>query len=600
MNEKPTTWCLFEDSLSAGKPEAGRVFKRPRAEISCYQYSELENSIAELQHALDSGFHLAGWFAYECGYFFEPSLRSLAPKLSSQPLLWFGVFDKPEILSSEECDLFWAAYGNMDVTQALANTRDSVSESEYAEAFVEIQKHITAGNIYQLNYTFKKLFRCEGKPEELYAAIRGAQRVRYGAYIQNDALRILSFSPELFVKKNGQELTCQPMKGTAARGLISVDDLARRENLRLDEKNRAENLMIVDLLRNDLGRLAETGSVRVEKLFEVDAYRTVLQMTSTIKAKAKSAIHPIDIVCKLFPCGSVTGAPKIRAMQIIRELEVSARGVYTGAVGFFSPDGDFSFNVPIRTLAMQANGEVELGIGSGIVTDSSVQAEYAECLLKSNFVRESGVDVELFETFKLDSDARYDFLQEHLTRLRASAEYFGFAFSLEHAGKVLAEHATRTSKTQRVRLSLDRHGTFSLTATDFADVSSMGIQGISISQHKTSPENVFLYHKTSARALYDSEYTHYQQKFTCYDVLFFNSKDELTEASRHNVFLELNGSLFTPPIACGLLPGILRQHMLDSGRAQEKILSRDDLAKATKVFLGNSVRGLIPVTLNDT
>ena len=386
------------------------------------------------------------------------------------------------------------------------------------------------------------------------------------------------------------------MKGTAPRGRTPREDARLKTWLTVDEKQRAENLMIVDLLRNDLGRIAKIGSVEVTDLFTVETYRTVHQMTSGITAELRADMGLKDMLKALFPCGSVTGAPKVRAMEIIRELEAYPRGVYTGAIGHIAPNGDGQFNVAIRTLFIDAGGAGEMGIGSGVVSDSKVDAEFEECLLKAQFFTKADAPFELIETIRWERGIGFHLLERHLVRLQSSATHFGYPFE---RGKVLAALSAEVEKldgdVHMVRLLLAEDGTITVTSTRIELPSKDTVWRFAISDQRVDEKDALFFHKTTRRQFFDREMERQKALTGCDEVVFLNKKGELTEGTRTNLFIELDGRLFTPALPCGLLPGTLREELIDLPRAaaSEAILTLADLTLADRIYLGNSVRGLI-------
>ena len=412
------------------------------------------------------------------------------------------------------------------------------------------------------------------------------QPVEFGALINIDGFQILSASPELFFRRQGDLILTRPMKGTAPRGFSMEEQRVNSEWLANDEKNRSENVMIVDLLRNDLRRICQVNTVTVDELFAIEVFPTVLQMVSTISGCLRPGITYAEIFRALFPCGSITGAPKIRTMQIIRELEEYPRGVYTGTIGFIAPD-EAVFNVAIRTLVLQ-NNEGRMGIGGGIVWDSNPLEEYNECLLKGAFLKRSSSPFQLIETILWDQE--YKFLSEHLSRLASSAEYFDFKL-----GDIKSRLPTHFPQPQRVRLLLFRNGTVNITATPLTYASS---GRVIISKKRTNSKCLFLRNKTTRRNLYDLEYRH-AQSAGYDDAIFMNTEGYITEGAIHNIFIVKDGQWLTPPVTDGLLPGILRSSL----NVTERHITLEDLLSADQVYLGNSVRGLqkiLHITTNDT
>ena len=457
-------------------------------------------------------------------------------------------------------------------------------------------------------------FDAFGSPPALYARLRARQPVPYGALVMlPDGGALLSLSPELFVRNAQGELTARPMKGTApaAPPEQMAENARRAAALANDPKNRAENLMIVDLLRNDIGRIAATGSVKVPTLFQVTRYSSVLQMTSTVQARLRGEASLADIFQALYPCGSITGAPKRRTMEIIAELEGAPRGIYTGAIGWFDPPaagavhavGDFCMSVPIRTLALQAAGpggirRGEMGVGAGIVLDSDPQEEFAECQLKARFLTGLTNDFELFETLRASRDYGCRQQERHLARLAASCAYFGFAWDADAARAALqAACAARPDDTPfRLRLALRQDGQF--TVQSGALTTLPDTVKILLAPDATMADDLFLRHKSSVRARYDAAWRAAEAQGG-FDMLFFNERGELTEGGRSNVFVQLDGCWHTPPLSCGLLPGVQRATMLadPAWNAQETIITRAMLAQAEAIVVCNALRGAMPAKL---
>ena len=411
---------------------------------------------------------------------------------------------------------------------------------------------------------------------------------------------VLSLSPELFFRREGKHMSTRPMKGTAPRGRTPREDARLRTWLAMDEKQRAENLMIVDLLRNDLGRVAKIGSVEVTDLFTVETYRSVHQMTSGISAELRSDMGLKDMLRALFPCGSVTGAPKVRAMEIIHELEPAPRGVYTGAIGHITPSGDAQFNVAIRTVVLDADGG-EMGIGSGIVANSKADSEFEECLLKAQFLTRPDAPFALIETLRYERGTGFHLLERHLARLQTSAAYFGYPFAREDVLQALdREAALVETPVAMLRFLLAEDGTITVTSTAIQLPTKNTVWRFVISDQRLDEKDPFFYHKTTRRQFYDREMERQKALTGCDEVVFLNKKGELTEGTRTNLFVELDGRLFTPALTCGLLPGTLREELLDLPRAaaSEAVLSPQDLLGAERIYLGNSVRGLVRAELS--
>jgi para-aminobenzoate synthetase/4-amino-4-deoxychorismate lyase len=466
---------------------------------------------------------------------------------------------------------------------------------KHAAQVRQIGRWIADGDCYQINLTFPLTFRIYGHPLALYARLRARQPVRYGGYVEIGEEAILSFSPELFFERHGSRVRTRPMKGTAPRGNTPREDEGMLAALLSSAKERAENIMIVDLLRNDLGRLAQPGKVHVEALCEAEAYPTLWQMVSTVAAELPGT-GLAELFGALFPCGSITGAPKIRAMQRIAELEDSPRGLYTGALGWLAPGGDCRFSVAIRTVEVDPGRCARLGVGSGIVADADPDREYAECLLKARFLTGFDPGFELLETLRLEA-GRYPLLSLHLERLQASAHSLGFACPLQALSSALAAEAlARPAGVFRVRLTLAHDGGHQVAASPLVEDKGTHWQVV-LAAEALSATDYLLRHKTTARARYDRALAALAARPTVFDAIFVNTRGEVCEGARSNVFIERDGILLTPPPSCGLLPGVMRRQLLASGRAIEQVLRLDDLRLASALYVGNAVRGLIPVSL---
>jgi len=554
----------------------------------------------EIDQALADGAYVAGYFAYECG----ESLRGIGhceQQNSGAPLGWFGVYSKAYVFNHRTGEFEGEApemisAGNPDVDQdfAITNLRFGLDEESFAEKIAAIQEYIRAGDTYQVNFTDQVGFDFSGSAMALFGALIDSQPVQYSAFIHGENWRILSFSPELFFRLKDNRIVTRPMKGTARRGADLVEDEKIAHWLQNDIKNRSENVMIVDLMRNDLGRICEYGSVRVDRLFAVEKYETLFQMTSEVSGTLRPGVRSADIFASLFPCGSVTGAPKHRTMEIIQELEGGPRGVYTGAIGFFSPEREAVFSVPIRTVVLQNNRGV-MGVGSGIVIDSQAEEEYRECLLKFEFLTRCEESFQLLESI-LWNDG-YSFLPLHLERMEASAAYFGFNFKRDAILAALQQEEklfTAGART-KVRVLLDRCGAISVTHAPIVEQLASG--RVAVSEFRVSSGDRFLRHKTTRRRFFDLQYEEALQRGED-DVLFLNERGEITESARSNVFIEKDGQWLTPPVSCGLLPGTFRRHLLETRpEATEKILHLEDLDSADAVYICNSVRGCRKVTV---
>ena len=544
-----------------------QAFAAPRQVIRADRGDEVPAALAAAEAALAQGRYVAGWLSYELGYVLEPRLTGLEP--GSAPLLRLGIFDGP---------------GDVPAVAGRAYAGPLTPEwnaTEYGTRFKAVKDYIAAGDIYQANLSFRARFPFLGEPRALYEQLLAASGAGHCGYVDDGERQILSLSPELFfdLSRDGL-LTVRPMKGTAPR---EGDDTAEREALAASAKNRAENLMIVDLIRNDLSRIAEKGSVQVSDLFKVETYPTLHTMVSTVTARKRADIGLADILRALFPCGSVTGAPKIRAMEILRQLESSPRGAYCGAVGFFAPDGSAHFNVAIRTLTI-CGGQGEMGIGGGVVQDSRPDSEYAECLLKARFFEAARKPLELIETLRWDNG--FVRLDGHMKRMESSARSLGLLYDSCTARIALQQAITGRTGPLRVRLTLDEQGTHHATAHELNGNPQHWTYAVS--PHPADSRDALLRHKTNWRELYESEV----QRLGTDEVIFCNQRGELTEGARSNIFIRRGDILLTPPLSAGVLDGRLRAELIEQGKAQEAVLTPADLDG--EVWFGNSLRGLIP------
>jgi para-aminobenzoate synthetase/4-amino-4-deoxychorismate lyase len=548
-----------------------RVFRAPLGVIAADRADEVPAALAAVTAALGQGRHVAGWLGYELGYALEPRLGG-----ATGPLLRLGVFSAPD--------------GHAPAAQGRAYAgplRPEWDAAAYAARFARVKAYIAAGDIYQANLSFRARFAFAGEALALYEQLRAASAAGHCGFVDffdeksGGQRQILSLSPELFFDLTADgTLAARPMKGTAPRG---GDDAAERTALAASAKNRAENLMIVDLIRNDLSRIAQKGSVEVSGLFEVESYPTLHAMVSTVTAKKRDGAGIAEILRALFPCGSVTGAPKIRAMEILRELESSPRGAYCGAIGHFSPDGSARFNVAIRTLTIQG-GQGELGIGGGVVQDSSADSEYAECLLKARFFEAARRPLELIETLRFENT--FIRLESHLARMRNSASVFGLAFDAA-AAKAALEHAVAgRAGPLRLRLTLNEMGYTQAGAYDLPP--NPAHWTYAISPERTNSSDLLLRHKTNWRGLYEDEL----KRLGTDEVIFCNQRGEVTEGARSNIFVKRDGVLLTPPLEAGVLDGRLRAELVATGKAREAAVTPDDLGG--EIYFGNSLRGLIP------
>ena len=573
-----TNYVLLETLRKDKDNKQNYLFTDPVTIISCRQRSELKNCFRQIESYLQKGFYLAGFFSYELGYILEESLTRYYPK-QYHPLIWMGVFRRPHSLTKP---LAAVEINNFYLSTPALN----VSRTEYGKNIAIIKELIRGGDTYQINYTAKYKFDFWGDIIAFYNRLKEMQKVSYSALIKYNGNYIVSLSPELFfrIDKN-RRITVKPMKGTAPKN--------SGQWLTSDKKNRSENVMIVDLLRNDLGRICKTGSVRVKQLFEIEEYETLQQMTSTVQGNLLPQVKIWDIIKSLFPCGSVTGAPKINSMKIIHALEKEPRNIYTGAIGYLAPDNTAVFNVAIRTIDLEYVGagkyKAQMGIGGGIVYDSEPEAEHRECMLKAKFLIDSVPDFSLIETMLCDR-GKIKYLAAHLRRLKASARYFNIPCNIAAVKQTLQKQTSSLKGSLRLRLLLDAAGETTVEHASFV-MNKSALLKIAISKYKIKSQDIFLRHKTTHRKLYDEEYKKYTAQ-GYFDIIFRNEKDEITEGAISNIFIRENGCYYTPPLTSGLLSGIQRQVMIKRLKAKEKVLYLSDLKKADKIFLTNSVRGI--------
>ena len=531
-----------------------KLFTKPIKIIQAFNQDELIQAFSQIEK-LKKEFFILGYIRYE----------TFTVQKSNFPLLYFEVFKDYNI------------YKTKKVKNLLLNPRPCVNFCEYKEAINKIKYEISCGNTYEVNYTYDFEIPYEGDDFELFEFLLNKQKTPYNFYLKNNYDTVLSFSPELFFTLKNNHILTKPMKGTIKRGKTEKEDKELIEFLKNDEKNRAENVMIVDLLRNDLGRIAKTGSVKVTKLFEIETHKTLHQMTSQIEADLKENTTLLDIFKAIFPCGSITGAPKISTMKIIDKIEKGSRDIYCGAIGMISPEETF-FSVPIRILQKkQGEKSFKYRVGGAIVWDSDIQDEWEETLTKTKFLNS---DFQIIETIKVEN-GKLLFEKEHFKRMENSAKHFGFKFSYPQI----------TPKQDGIlRLLLNKNGEIS---EEYKPLIKSKTNKISISPIKINSQNEFLYHKTTYRPWYYDSYKKIANG-EIYDEIFFNEKGELTEGARNNIILQINGKLYTPPVKCGLLNGIFKTSMKN---VSEKILYKNDLENAEKIFCVNSVRGIVEVKL---
>jgi len=595
----PDLWgvmVLMDGKGPDGSSRGVWIFRQPTGVIEARTLQRLGAACAGIDEASRS-YHTIVLADYEVGSWFEPKLKIDAEEHSWAPFqAW--LFSEATWLPNQAFEKWLSQSlektGATKRPSGIAAVRAEISEIEYLAAVQSALGHIACGDIYQVNLTWRIDFTFFGSSFALYRKLRQSQPVNHGAYLLLPERTILSLSPELFLERRGDELISRPMKGTRARAGENGADQAMAKALQRSEKDQAENLMIVDLIRNDLGKIAQIGSVQVDRLFAIEQYPTVYQMVSQLSGRVpdRSLFHTLKA---LFPSGSVTGAPKIRAMEIISSLERSSRGIYTGAIGHIKPGGDFAFNVAIRTIELMPGNRGRLHVGSGIVADSSANSEYAECWSKARFLTELQSDFALLETLLL-KEGELQRLDAHLNRLKASARFFGFDYSEPAIRAALHNTQKRgLADPHRVRLVLEKDGNIDVQVQALVDLPKPLFSVIA--PERMDAGDPLLRHKTTARLLFDSALQRLKGNPSCFDALFFNEREELTEGARSNVFLLKNGAWFTPPVESGLLDGIMRQEILRTRPVRVQKLYRDDLLTADAVYLSNALRGLVRVSL---
>ena len=584
-------WVLLDDCNATADAPTSRLYSGYSATLECADAGGRDAWMAQIQEALDGGRCAVLLCDYELG----AGLHGIAVPPGQGPAARALLFAQCRRLSRQQADDWLAAQAG-EAPAGIAGLKAGEDADRFADAIGRIHAWLEAGDAYQINHTWRFHFDVWGEPSAMYRRLRARQPVPYGALaLLPDGAALLSLSPELFMRQQGRTLTAQPMKGTAPASGDAALDAVTAAQMQADPKTRAENLMIVDLLRNDFGQVAETGSVTVPALFQVDRYGAVLQMTYTVKATRRTDAGFARILSALYPCGSVTGAPKRRAMQIIRELEDTPRGIYTGAIGWLEASGDFCLSVPIRTLALAApQGGVRagvLGVGAGIVHDSRAQDEYQECLQKARFLTGLPQEFTLFETMHATRDAGCRHLERHLARLAASARYFGFGWD-EPAlrARIAAACIALGEGEHALKLVLSFNGEATLAASLLAPWPQP--VSVLLAPQPTVSDDLFLRHKTSLRARYDQAWRSAQEQ-GAFDMLFHNEKGELTEGGRSNVFLRLDGQWLTPPLEAGVLPGVMRGVLLDdpAWRARQARLTMADLHRAEQIVVCNALRG---------
>jgi para-aminobenzoate synthetase/4-amino-4-deoxychorismate lyase len=561
-------------------------FGRPREVMVAWTTDQVLPRLAEIERVVEArGLHAVGYIAYEAAPAFDSAL-AVGPADPELPLLCFGLCEAPVVHDAAPLEI--------GVGCEVGPWQPSQTTSDYGRSIARIREHIAAGDTYQVNYTIRLRASFRGNPRSLFASLIRSQPDSFAAYLDLGSRLVCSASPELLLRLDGDVVESRPMKGTAPRGFDAASDHEQIQRLRSSAKDRAENAMIVDMVRNDLGRVADAGTVRVTRSFDVERHPTVLQMTSTVTARTSAPL--IEVLAPVFPYASITGAPKPRTMSIIRDLEQAPRGVYTGAIGFLAPGRRARFSVAIRTAVVDRTaGRVEYGVGGGIVWDSVADDEYRECLLKARILTEGYPSFHLLETLRWDPSCGYRLLERHLARLEEAADYFARPLDLEHARSCLEESIQEFGDaTQRVRLLVAEDGGVEVEAAPLDPPRTDRLR-LGLAHEPVRSTDPFLRFKTTHRETYERAL---RDRPDCDDVLLLNEHGEVTESTVANLVLRSGGELVTPPISCGLLPGTFRAELLERGKIRERVLRAEDVATAESVFLINSVRGWIEADWN--
>lgn len=573
-------YLLYEFRDSEGKIEP-KVFKDPVDVLQTQRLEDIPAIMEAVETAIGQGFYVAGYVSYEAAPAFNPAMK--VKSSTEMPLVWFGVFDEVHAQQTE------FAEEEYEVSQ----WKMASSTKQYKEGIRRIKTAIEEGHTYQVNYTERLHADFTGSDRSFYRQLARNQQADYGAYLDLGKHRILSASPELFFRIKGGAIEAKPMKGTAKRGRTLAEDKAKADELLNSKKEQAENLMIVDLLRNDMSRLAKKGSVRVTNLYRVETYPTVHQLTSTVKAELQDSLSVFDWFKALFPCGSITGAPKVSTMEYIASLEQTSRDVYCGAIGFITPEKEAVFNVPIRTVVIDAEKQTaRYGVGGGITWDSTSEGEYQELVAKAEVLTERRPEFQLLESLKLE-DGKYPLIDYHMERMKNSAAYFHFPGNERKIHKQLKECAKEHPKGDyKVRLLLSKASEITVEAQKIMPIKEPILCKMAV--EPVNSQNPFLFHKTTHRRVYEQHESEVEGVFT---VLLWNENEQLTEFAIGNLVVEMNGRLYTPPIENGLLAGTYRQFLLDTGKIEEKEIHKNDLEDCEAVWFINGVRGWLKVKI---
>ncbi|MBN1407093.1 MAG: aminodeoxychorismate synthase component I [Calditrichaceae bacterium] len=561
-------WFSFENPVA--------IFKTSKIDEVLEQLERIEKRVE------NENLHAAGFISYEASPAFDRALKTYAP--DHFPLLWFGLFENAKTVKIER----------FNHSNNKNNWQPLFSRAEYHDIIEEIKIQLREGNTYQVNYTFPLKTEFNEDAWAFFTNLIYNQTSDYGAYIEFDNYVIASVSPEQFFILNGNTISSLPMKGTAPRGRFLAEDLEFRDNLHNSPKDRAENIMIVDMIRNDFGRIAEYGSVKVSDLYRIEKYPSVWQMVSKVMAKTDKSIA--EIFEALFPCASITGAPKVNTMKIINKLEKEPRRIYTGSIGFIAPNRKVQFNVAIRTVLIDKNKhQAEYGVGGGIVWDSVNEKEYDECFIKARALTQQMPEFRLLESILWTSDQGYFILDYHFKRLKESAEYFEFQFDQQHImGRLKALVKTLRLNAYKVRLLLSKNGSVEIQPTQLNMENNAKPLKVRLAKNPVNSNDIFLFHKTTNRSVYDRAR---EESPDCDEIILFNETEEITELTNANIVVKINGKLYTPPVKCGLLAGTYRQYLLDRKEITEKPILLKSFKQHENIYLINSVRRMIRVHL---
>jgi para-aminobenzoate synthetase/4-amino-4-deoxychorismate lyase len=576
---KPQIKQVNKDDVLLRDNERWLYFTAPYQVISAKRLDDVLPALQKIERLVrENKWYAAGFLSYEAATAFDAALRthalssSLAPDF---PYLWFGLYPEPLTVTLPE----------PNQTRQALSWLPTLEKDTYSSAITKIKEYIADGRTYQVNYTMRLKADFEGHTWQFFLNLAQDQN-KHAVLIDTGQYVICSASPELFFELDGTSITCRPMKGTTPRGRTTAEDQAQSEWLKHSEKNRAENVMIVDMIRNDLGRIAEIGSIAVPVLFETERYPTLWQMTSTVRAKTDGSLT--EIFNALFPCASITGAPKVSTMKIIEELEDTPRKIYTGTIGYLAPERKAKFNVAIRTaLIDRERKEAEFGIGGGIVWDSTSTDEYTEALLKARVITAPKSTFSLLETMFWTAEEGFFLREKHIARMVDSADYFDIPIKKEDLEEYLRQISSRFHSAQRVRVLLDPQGILSFETSPFDRSQEQRTLKVALATETVNSENVFLFHKTTQRDVYEVARRGHEDLD---DVLLYNEKGELTEFTIGNLVVELDGQLVTPPIACGVLAGTFRAHLVETGQVIERTIPVQQLNRCTKTFRVNSIR----------